>query len=1718
MKAVTAFFVVFALVMFMVSPAFAAKGASAAQPQTVVREAVEIQSTAPEGEAAPLPVRSQSTGLLLPIPPGVYTVGAAGAYPTISAAVSALQTSGVAGGGTVIFRLIDPLYSDTGQTIGAYAGQGIGAPVVFDVAPGVLARIKFTGGTVASNSFGFRLDNANSVTIDGFGIGPSGRSLTIDCDTATTVSRNGIVIQRASKNIQVKNTIILGNRRAASTSFGAVRIVNTGFFALGGQTDILIENNHLLRASDGVQLIAAGTATLVLDTNITIRGNLIGGAGSASYLDNLSGNGVTLQGAVNSLVENNDIYGIKATGPIGITPTGGCVNVTVRNNKIHDLVVVSGTSRPAGMNFHGGLVNSGQTKSVIYAYNNLVYDLHNYGTLGARAYRGICLGVFAGNFATVYLYNNTVNIVTAAGEAGGPGGPTGFAVDFNGFGAGGVALPDTVYMYNNIFSQKRATDFSRTYLMFTSTTMGVHADNNLFYQPDGGAFAQWPTPFPTGAAFVGTQAQWGTDTGNDLVSKVGDPLFVGALDNHINVAVGSVSPADSMGTPVALVPTDYDGDVRNAVKPDAGADEFTVTRYTNDIAAQSVDYPTPTLIMAAGNPFSPKATFKNPGSVSQASVPVKVEIFNSVPALVYTGTATIAVGGYDNTAQATFTPTASLAAGSYTITATAMLPGDLNAADDAVTSSLFVQASVSSLPYTEGFEAGPNGWLTTSPGGANDWVIATPKKAQLSHAYAGTKAWITKDTLNYADNQESYVNAPILNLTTFSGVLLVQFYSNFKTEFNFDGGDLEISLDNGLSWTKVDSTLGTGTNFNTPTSTAWYNDADAQGNISAPYWDGGEGGGVSSAGYATQTDGWVLSSTALAGLSGLSDVRFRWHFSSDGGVNSEGWALDQVTFKEVLPNDIAMGSLGIPGYVGGPVPEKVSTPEPIVKSRSGQSDPVIESATSLGAVAALPVTFDAVVRNAGVLPQPAFNVGWDIDAVPQAPVANTGTLPFGSTQTLPLLWATPTTGFHSVRAWTLLGTDINPTNDSASFNFEVLAPEVVFYEGFNGTTFPPTGWDTLNVDGNTGSVTSWYRSTGAPKEGLASARANYNGANGFYIDEWLITPNTGGLLDVSYAVDSLTFYAKNFTGSIYPESLMVMISTTTADEDQFTLVLGYFEVPSSGYQKYTFALPEAANRYIAFRRLLYDGGPSGNSSDNMYIDDVRITRYAFANTFSATPGSLNFGLVPLGYTLTQTVKVKNVGNLPLNLSSVTPSDLVNYGWSGTLGTLASGESTDVTIAFHPTTFGVKNADIVFVHDGDSTPDTVTVTGAGTDALEFLTVVPDTIIAKDPVKGKLLKPVKRVKPGKPIVGPNWANLLDETVAQGGFRPGATESDSAGGMVVGVSFMTRNSPDPLNPKWKPTKDSAAVHAWVRLTKWDFKKSLGKSFNALQKTLEDKTGKHDLFPARGFDFTTDGKNKPILKQLTSLTPKKQDNPLYAHLVALKLNIAASALGKTPAGFGDLIFDRDISMFDEKTVMQIADEVDQMMTFWQLSTPADFADAYQTVSDLNKACVGPLDTVSFMTPDSLHPAGRLLLRGQVNLATIPYLKAPAVFVATRMLPTTTEVESGEDFGDEIDEVEGELPVAARLYQNYPNPFNPSTTIAFRLREESKVSIRIFNLLGQQVATLVDGEELEEGVQTVQFAATNLASGLYFYQIDAQGLGDDAMKTIETRKMLLVK
>ncbi len=101
------------------------------------------------------------------------------------------------------------------------------------------------------------------------------------------------------------------------------------------------------------------------------------------------------------------------------------------------------------------------------------------------------------------------------------------------------------------------------------------------------------------------------------------------------------------------------------------------------------------------------------------------------------------------------------------------------------------------------------------------------------------------------------------------------------------------------------------------------------------------------------------------------------------------------------------------------------------------------------------------------------------------------------------------------------------------------------------------------------------------------------------------------------------------------------------------------------------------------------------------------------------------------------------------------------------------------------------------------------------------------------------------------------------------------------------------------------------------------------------------------------------------------------------------------------------------------------------------------------------------------------------------------------------------------IVEVNGVVPSEYALQQNYPNPFNPSTNISFSLASESMVSLKIFDVLGQEVATLIN-ENYAAGKHTAIFNASHLNSGVYFYKIQAKG--SDGNNFSDIKKMILTK
>jgi len=322
-------------------------------------------------------------------------------------------------------------------------------------------------------------------------------------------------------------------------------------------------------------------------------------------------------------------------------------------------------------------------------------------------------------------------------------------------------------------------------------------------------------------------------------------------------------------------------------------------------------------------------------------------------------------------------------------------------------------------------------------------------------------------------------------------------------------------------------------------------------------------------------------------------------------------------------------------------------------------------------------------------------------------------------------------------------------------------------------------------------------------------------------------------------------------------------------------------------------------------------------------------------------------------------------------------------------------------------------------------------------------------------------------------PNRINILESSYPAG-FPTG---------MVVGVAQTVR--------------DSVKKYGWVYL-----KKARG-AYRSLSTTSRGIINLHDG-AARGFDSITMGlRKKNFVGKYTFLPPNKQDNVLFANLLALKVSIAASAQDITPVGLGDLILnDTDATNpWNGKTLIELCAMADTMMTGYPnrtFETADHYARLATTLRNILDAFEGPIDTNSFVQS--------LVVKGAQRLIDCKILKANPSAIPYRIIPSM---------------VTAEQPDRYQLYQNYPNPFNPVTTIQFDLPEPASITLTVYNILGQRVETLLDNVAMDEGEQTVAFNASNVASGIYFYRIIARNENDEGnSQTVFTdvRKMVLIR
>lgn len=347
-----------------------------------------------------------------------------------------------------------------------------------------------------------------------------------------------------------------------------------------------------------------------------------------------------------------------------------------------------------------------------------------------------------------------------------------------------------------------------------------------------------------------------------------------------------------------------------------------------------------------------------------------------------------------------------------------------------------------------------------------------------------------------------------------------------------------------------------------------------------------------------------------------------------------------------------------------------------------------------------------------------------------------------------------------------------------------------------------------------------------------------------------------------------------------------------------------------------------------------------------------------------------------------------------------------------------------------------------------------------------------------------KPTKPPKASKPYAAPNSGNLIAELL--GAPKLAVLMVGRSGQMVSGKE-----------KGWvSPAKQSDAF-----------------------KTMNSKNVVHVGNP-RPMSFDNTGL-KRLLKRYKSLPASKANNVLMANLLVFKINLAASAKGQTDVAqnLGSVVYcAAGHPGLSGKSLDDIGAYADDQMTNWDnLGLPgftsAMWADLNGVIEQVNGAFSTGL-TSDITDPTSWHnaplpkPKLRWVVKATAQSTSFLCAPGPGNAPSSHPVPTNTQLPV--------------IPTEYGLGQNYPNPFNPTTVVSFDLPEASLVTIKVYNMLGQEVATLLNREELEQGTEEVEFDAGTLTSGVYFYHITAQAVDEDGITTgnafTKTMKMVLVK
>ncbi len=528
----------------------------------------------------------------------------------------------------------------------------------------------------------------------------------------------------------------------------------------------------------------------------------------------------------------------------------------------------------------------------------------------------------------------------------------------------------------------------------------------------------------------------------------------------------------------------------------------------------------------------------------------------------------------------------------------------------------------------------------------------------------------------------------------------------------------------------------------------------------------------------------------------------------------------------------------------------------------------------------------------------------------------------------------------------------------------------------------------------------------------------------------------------------------------------------TTDEPYTVSPTGMQTVAASSSMKfYVTFTPTSNSLAIGEVTLTHNAGGAPGS--------VTVTGTGVSPIFGVSASSVDFGNVNISASKIDSFVVTNTGTASLSIEVDTViSTTSSYEVSPSSATIAASGSQKFTVTFSPTAVGVLSANVILTHSASGSPDTISLSGTGVDAVKFRTFKATAELGTP----KAVK-LTFLKTNVLKVQPTLASAVEAVFAKIGKN--------------GMPFLGYEQTD---------KTLAKKFAWIFYKKGS---DLAKLFTSAHTTA---TKYYPLDSLR-----KEGKKTKKISKAIKADKKSYDNAAWEQGVLFRLNLVASADSVTTPNWGALVLDTASTLIGRNlngsTLSQIGNYFDSVMTYWD-TLNVDSADDYESIGTftnnilrrLNEGFASSTFDTSVWT--IAEDTAKIKAKNSYAMHLKGYKSAGEVGIVKRI-------------PGKVDETKTRLsnvfvPEQFSLLQNYPNPFNPSTMISFDLQSDAVISLKIYNVLGQEVATLFSNQLFEAGEQTVEFNAATLSSGVYFYRIS--GVSVDGEQFSDIRKMVLMK